>query len=139
MFKFFQLIFNPIFWTTPTKHTGISLFGGVNTKGNIFSLFNIYSNAKGNAIGFIFSLIAQSKNGVAGGGFFNLFSYSQKGEAGGILISIISLAPKGSTYGTWTLFAKDINNSPEHYICMYHSTPTKRSHHGKSNKQQVAH
>jgi hypothetical protein len=139
MFTFIRHIFNIIYWTTPTKKTGFSLFGGINPKGGILSLFNIYSQSKDNAIGFIFSGIAISKVGVAGGGFFNIFSYSEKGEAGAILFSLISIAPKGSTYGTITLFAKDKNNSSEHYFCAHHEAPRGLSRRDKSRKQQAAH
>jgi len=139
MFTFIRHILNIIYWTTPTKKTGFSLFGGINPKGGIFSLFNIYSYCEKDAIGFIFSGIAISKSGVAGGGFFNLFAYSRKGEAGAILISLASIAPKGSTYGTITLFAKDKNNSSEHFFCAHHEAPKSLTRRGKSRKQQVAH
>jgi len=139
MLKYIQYIFNIIYWTTPTKKTGLSLFGGINKKGGVFSFFNIYSNCKKNAIGFIISGVALTESGVAGGGFLNLFSYSKKGEAGGILISIISLAPKGSTYGTFTLFAQDKVYSSEHYFCVHHIFSKFSNQSGKSKKRLPAH
>lgn len=117
---FFRHILNIIFWTTPTKKTGISLFGGINSEGSIISLISIYTHAHTNAIGIIGSIIAISKKGIAGGGFINVFCYSHKGEAGAVIFSAIAIAPKGSTYGTFTLFAKDYNNSTEHHLCLIH-------------------
>lgn len=117
---FFRYIFNIIFWTTPTRKTGVSLFGGINPKGSIISLISIYTKAHLNAIGIIGSLIAISQKGIAGGGFVNIFCYSHKGEAGAVIFSAMAIAPKGSTYGTCTLFAKDYNNSTEHHFCLIH-------------------
>lgn len=117
---FLRKIFNIIFWTTPTKKTGVSLFGGVNSKGGLISIFAIFSKAKNNSIGILGSIFSYSERGVAGGGFFNIISYSNRGEAGSIIFSLISIAPKGSTYGTMTFFAKDFNNSTEHHLCLLH-------------------